>query len=211
MNFDPQSNLVSGSDVPEDNPPARRHSPLADRLGQAGAAVVIVAFGGAALVAALIWQKPQAAPGQIALPPPVLVVEAATHVESGPTPETQPVELISPPRSTAADVPHRPPRPPRGAGTDDMAKEAYDTGRAHAAVGHLDDAVREFQRSLSINPDHAATYYALGMVQVRRGDMASARHCATELQSLDPSLASLLRNLLPRASSSRVTVRRAVQ
>lgn len=71
-------------------------------------------------------------------------------------------------------------------------------GRAHAAVGRLDDARTAFTSAIELDPDAADARYALALVLVRMGDRAGAEAELEPLRELDPSLANLLSGLLRR-------------
>ncbi|MHC5024157.1 MAG: tetratricopeptide repeat protein [Planctomycetota bacterium] len=76
------------------------------------------------------------------------------------------------------------------------AQEAY-------AGGDFDRAGRLLRRVLELEPSRARARYELGLVAVRRGDLPAAQAHHAVLARQDPSLASLLGNLVDAPSRER--------
>ena len=77
------------------------------------------------------------------------------------------------------------------------ATRAYDAGLREMAMGRHEEAARQFERSIAIDPNFADGHYRLGLAWARVGEIEQARQEWDTLAGLDPSLANLLANLLP--------------
>ena len=88
----------------------------------------------------------------------------------------------------------------------DAAAELVSTlrhdGRDAYGRGAYDEAIAAFERLLEIAPDHADARYELALAAVRGGHLALAETQHARLRALDPSLASLLGNLLREPPSA---------
>jgi Flp pilus assembly protein TadD len=74
--------------------------------------------------------------------------------------------------------------------------EALDQGQLYAAIGRHDVAASHYSEAVRLDPGNAPARYRLALAYVRDGQEAPARREMAALKELDPSLASLLRNLL---------------
>jgi tetratricopeptide (TPR) repeat protein len=82
---------------------------------------------------------------------------------------------------------------PLAGGSDPDALNAY--GIALADQGKLDDAVRQFQRVLQMDRNNAPALQDLGIVALRRDDVASAQQSLTRALQLNPRLPLALNTL----------------
>ena len=184
MRFDPQSNQIQsdGTSTHVALPPTDHHGPslVTTFFARLSAALVIIMFGGATLAATILWTPSRPTP-TIVMPAPAVTVSrsSAGNAEAPVTGQPTPTE---------ADV-----------------LRAYQTGRAFAATGQLDAAIPPLREAISMDPAFAGAHYALGLVQIRRGDLDAAQANASTLSSLDRNLASLLNNLIIECSARRPT------
>ncbi len=96
------------------------------------------------------------------------------------------------------------------AGEDDTAEQALlqltrdfpELSGPHANLGLLylrqdrpDEAARELERAVTLNPEQAAAWNALGIVHRQRGDFEAAREAYEAALAADPDLAEAHRNL----------------
>ena len=82
---------------------------------------------------------------------------------------------------------------PLASGTDPDALNAY--GIALADEGKVDEAVRQFQRVLQGDPNNAPALQNLGIVALRRDDVAGAQSYLTRALALNPRLPLALNTL----------------
>ena len=69
----------------------------------------------------------------------------------------------------------------------DLVEVSTDLGVAHYYAGTVDRALAQFDRSLEIDPAHAATWLNIGIVRAfGRQDLAGAIEAWEELQRLAP-------------------------
>jgi tetratricopeptide (TPR) repeat protein len=88
-----------------------------------------------------------------------------------------------------------PPEPPRSE-ADLEADRLYAEARLLYSMGRYAAAVEAFQLVVAVSPDHAKARYDLALAAIRIGDLDTGRAQCDRLSTLDPSLASLLGNLL---------------
>jgi tetratricopeptide (TPR) repeat protein len=74
--------------------------------------------------------------------------------------------------------------------------EAMEQGQHYTAIGRHAAAASHYAEAAQLDPDNASVRYKLALAYVRAGQTASARREMAKLEELDPSLASLLGNLL---------------
>jgi Flp pilus assembly protein TadD len=74
--------------------------------------------------------------------------------------------------------------------------EAMEQGRLYTTIGRHDVAAAHYAEAAQLDPSNASVRYKLALAYVRSGQTASARREMAKLEQLDPSLASLLGNLL---------------
>lgn len=74
--------------------------------------------------------------------------------------------------------------------------EALEQGQLYAAIGRHDVAASHYAEAVRLDPGNAPARYRLALAYVRNGQDAPARREMAALEELDPSLASLLGNLL---------------
>lgn len=209
MRFDPQSNYVA--DGAAGDSAARRFLPRGGLRGQVVAFVTAVA----AVLAVWIWQQtgsPASAVGadQAASTPKADPKQTDTSRDAGPSPaagpeHAPPAEAVDAPASAVdrdpvtteqasnldfnytAESPEQ--RSRRAADLLAAGKRALSAGRSRAAIRTLREVVE-------LDPDLADAHYNLGLAYVLAGETESARVVQRDLEKLDPSLASLLGNLV---------------
>jgi len=74
--------------------------------------------------------------------------------------------------------------------------EAMEQGQYYTAVGRHEVAASHYERAVELDPGNASARYKAALAYVRSGRTACARREMAALEELDPSLASLLGNLL---------------
>jgi Flp pilus assembly protein TadD len=74
--------------------------------------------------------------------------------------------------------------------------EAFAEGERLAAIGRHREAARVLRLAVALDPTYAPAHYRLGLAYLMGGRRADARAQLEKLEPLDPSLASLLENLL---------------
>jgi len=74
--------------------------------------------------------------------------------------------------------------------------EAMEQGQYYTAIGQHEVAVSHYAKAVELDPGNASARYKAALAYVRSGRTASARREMAALEELDPSLASLLGNLL---------------
>lgn len=80
--------------------------------------------------------------------------------------------------------------------TPSAADLAYADARAARVAGDHAAAAAALERVIELDPEHTDARYDLALACVRADDLSGARRQHEELLRLDPSLASLVRNLL---------------
>jgi len=78
-------------------------------------------------------------------------------------------------------------------------RDAFVRAERLMAMGKYDEATDLLREVIEHSPDDAQAHYKLGLAFVMQRDMASARAQLAKLRELNPSLASLLANLVPRS------------
>jgi tetratricopeptide (TPR) repeat protein len=78
------------------------------------------------------------------------------------------------------------------------SRAAFDRGRSLMAVGQPAAALPHLKQSVRLDPTFANARYELGLAHVRSGNLEAASAELLELQAINPSLANLLQNLIPR-------------
>jgi len=213
MHFDPQSNFVS--DGPDGGSPSSGAG-LLPRRGLRGQ-VVVFAAAVAGVLAVWIWQQsntPASASGAAKEPPhqhrpgsapPITAEERDQSDGSRPTPATDtapPGDDAQPTRSPSADR-HQRSSPlefhytaqPSEAQLQ-RAAELLAQGKRALAMRQSDKAIGSLREAVQLDPGSADARYNLGLAYVLADDHQSARQQHRKLQALDPSLASLLDNLI---------------
>jgi tetratricopeptide (TPR) repeat protein len=112
-------------------------------------------------------------------------------------------EAIAPTRLGSPEPVVEEPRRP------EPAEQAFRRGRAAYSAGEYRRAVELFREVIEVVPDDADAHYELGLVFIRLGDLPSARAQLRTLSQLDPSLASLLSNLVDRSRREEASAPRA--
>lgn len=79
------------------------------------------------------------------------------------------------------------------------AREAFERAERLMATGKYAQATELLTGVLEHSPDDAQAIYKLGLAYVMQRDMVRAREQLARLRTLNPSLASLLGNLVPRS------------
>jgi tetratricopeptide (TPR) repeat protein len=75
----------------------------------------------------------------------------------------------------------------------------YQQARQHYALGDYGQAIELLKRVVELEPGHAAARYDLALSYVRRAESEAAWAELEALSALEPSLASMVRNLLLRS------------
>ena len=76
--------------------------------------------------------------------------------------------------------------PVAGAVSVGSARDHYHLGLAHALKGETDEAMREFRRSIEINPERSHPHTGLGMLLLEGGQPAAALTHLERAAQLDP-------------------------
>lgn len=74
-------------------------------------------------------------------------------------------------------------------------RQHYNLGLSLAGKGRLDEAIKQYHKALSINPDDAKTYYGLGNALVRKGDGEAAVYNYHQALQINPSYYEAYYNL----------------
>jgi len=85
---------------------------------------------------------------------------------------------------------------PTNAAREAQIIEAIEQGQYYTTIGRNDVAASHYAKAAELDPGNASVRYELALAYVRSGQTASARREMAKLKELDPSLASLLANLL---------------
>ena len=71
----------------------------------------------------------------------------------------------------------------------DHAKAYYYVGKANSNSGHYKEAIKDFNKSIDLNPDDAKAYYELGNTKQKRGDYEEAKQHYQEVTNRKPDYA----------------------
>ncbi|MEM7227651.1 MAG: tetratricopeptide repeat protein [Planctomycetota bacterium] len=193
MQFDPQSNVTNGSGRSAEGRQAGR--PIRHR---ALPGLLFVLLGSVGALGAY-WLD-QAFPVQTAHASVDLEALAATHEPVVEHAEPEAVESVSEPVVDAVSEVVEPEPAIAASESPDVIQirrdRAFDRGRRLMGMGRHTEASECFRTALTHAPDDAEAHYQLGLSYVLTGDQSSAREEIRELETLDPSLASLLRSLV---------------
>jgi len=77
----------------------------------------------------------------------------------------------------------------------------YNLGLAYYNLDRNDDAIKELKQAITLSPQLADPYYALGMAYISQGDEGSAKKQAQILKSLNPALAKRLADALSNGAA----------
>jgi Flp pilus assembly protein TadD len=169
--------------------------------------VVVAAAAIAAGVGAWIWldestRAAHSAPGQtqdvVRAPEPAAAAEPAPEEQSeGHTPSRDD-ERVGPDASSPAPLVANWPSADEPTDVHRQAQivEAVEQGQLHTTIGRHDVAAWHYAKAAELDPGNASVRYKLALAYVRSGQTAPARREMAALEELDPSLASLLGNLL---------------
>lgn len=95
---------------------------------------------------------------------------------------------------------HGGPLPPRVVTEEDLLRAeiqaAFTAVETEYAEGRYRTAITGARQILELDPAHAGAHYTLGLAYFRTQDLGAARTHCTILRELDPSLSSLLQNLV---------------
>ncbi|NNM26932.1 MAG: hypothetical protein HKO59_13270 [Phycisphaerales bacterium] len=105
------------------------------------------------------------------------------------------VAMVEAPDRAMAGVAPRTPDP-KAAWRRWEAQALFEDTRSLSSAGRYDEVIPALQSVVTLAPDHAGAHYALGLAFVRTNDLPAARRQCEILAELDPSLRSLLDNLV---------------
>lgn len=197
MRFDPQSNLVTAeADAVETTPQG------VVRVTRTVPATLVLGVC-ALLIGGLMWLMvgpgvaSSFAAGGFNLPEPVRF-DFTPRVTPATEPLVVPERRPSPRRRAASAGVTRQVEPTEPAGSKlvSAGRAHYFRGRSYLDSGRMDDAVSELTEAVRLAPDHADAHYKLGLAYIGLRDHAGAQQELAMLEKLDPSLASLLGNLV---------------
>ncbi len=204
MRFDPQSNIVTPDAnavavAPPAPAPAARTVPVTLVLGVcvlliAGLMWLMVGPGVTTSLAAGGFNLPQ--PIDVTATPPAEVALFDTHATDTHATERR---RSAPRRDLAARAAVTrtvEPEEPAGNLLVSRSRTHYFRGRTYLKEGRIDEAVSELSEAVRLVPGDADAHYKLGLAYIGKRDRLAALQELAMLERLDPSLASLLGNLV---------------